>query len=85
LSIRVDQILEGWVNFIRSKRPNMLSQEMKTISDYRAIICGTCDSLKYSERKLATKIISKYKCNECGCSFPMMTFSRKKKCPLGKW
>ena len=85
MELSVDQIIDGWINFIRSRRPDGLSDEMKFLSDSRAAICSNCDSLKYSERKIATKIISKYKCGECGCSFPMMTFSRKKKCPLGKW
>ena len=85
MKVKVDQIAEGWVNFIRSKRPKMLSEEMKSISDFRAKICNDCDSLKYYERKLGTRVISKYKCDECGCSFPMLTFSKRKKCPLGKW
>lgn len=85
MSISISQIAEAWVNFIRSKRPNGISDEMKSLSDKRASICGNCDMLKRSERKVAGKTISKFKCGKCGCSFPMMTFSIRKKCPIGKW
>jgi len=85
MEVKVDQFVEGWVNFIRSKRPRMLSDEMKSLSEDRSKICNDCDSLKHHERKIGTRIVSRYKCNECGCSFPMMTFSKRKKCPIGKW
>jgi len=85
MEVKIGQVVDGWINYVKSKRPKMLSEEMKAISDNRISICNDCDSLKYIERKIGTKMISRYACGECGCSFPMMAYSKRKKCPLGKW
>jgi predicted Zn-ribbon and HTH transcriptional regulator len=86
MKVKVDQMLEGWINFLRNKRPNTdISEEMKDLARTRAAVCNDCDSLVYSERRFGKKVLSRHKCSECGCSFPMLTFSKRKKCPLGKW
>jgi hypothetical protein len=78
-------IAEGWVNFIKSSQPDRLSEEMKIMAEKRANICKTCPSLLFSEFTIMGKNIFKYKCKECGCAFPMMTYAKLKKCPKGKW
>jgi len=79
------EIVEGWTNYIKSKKSKALSPDIEKIADERASICGNCDELICKPIKIFKKEISKYRCGMCGCSFPMMVFSMKKKCPLDKW
>jgi len=79
------EIAEGWINYVKDKQPNGLSDEMKEMSIERAKICKQCPSLTLSETKFMRKVLYKFKCAECGCGFPMMTYSKSKKCPKGKW
>ena len=83
--VNFKNLAEGWINYVRDSRPNGISEEMKKLSDDRAHICKTCPSLLLKEFKFMGKSIFKYRCGECGCAFPMMTYSKNKKCPKGKW
>ena len=29
MEVKIDQIVDGWINYVKSKRPKMLSEEMK--------------------------------------------------------
>jgi hypothetical protein len=81
----LNQIAEGWLIYLKSKQKKGISEDIKAMSDERSKICQECPSLVQKEIKIGSREILKYRCSECGCGFPMMTFSKKKKCPLGKW
>jgi len=83
--INVRDIAEGWINYIKDKQPDGLSSELREMSLSRAKICEECPYLLFKETKLMGKTITNFKCVKCGCSFPMMTYAKNKKCPLGKW
>jgi|TARA_Y100000310_G_scaffold345206_1_gene462659 ribosomal protein L44E len=83
--ISIREMAEGWINYVRDKQPDGLSDEMREMSIERAKICNACPSLLLRETKIMKKTIFKFRCAECGCAFPMMTYSKRKKCPKGKW
>jgi len=56
----------------------MLDHKTATIANERRKICDSCDQLVQSK-------IQFLKCNQCGCFYPMLAYSKTKKCPLGKW
>ena len=85
VTIRLDQILEGWINYARAKKKKSLSPEIMELSEERSKICKECPSLIKKEFRVAGKEIFRHKCEECGCPFPMLTYSKRKKCPKGKW
>ena len=75
-------IKEGWVNYVKSKRPRKnVSESIESMALSRAEICKKCEYLvpRPFVRKLG------YRCSKCGCSFPANVYAPKKKCPIGKW
>jgi len=81
----IKNIADGWINYIKDKQPSGISSELKEMASERAKICKECPSLMFSEKTVMGKIIFKFKCKECGCAFPMMTYAKNKKCPKRKW
>tara|TARA_B100000700_G_C14820552_1_gene749709 strand:- start:662 stop:895 length:234 start_codon:yes stop_codon:yes gene_type:complete len=77
MSIR--DISSGWLNYIKSKFPNLDTKEIERIAKQREDICIDCESLKFN------RIFSRYICSECNCAFPAILYSSQKKCPLDKW
>jgi len=83
--MKLRNIAEGWINFIKSKKPNGLRPDLEKMAMERAEICKSCPFLKNKAVKVMGKDISKYKCGKCGCAFPAMVYAPHKKCPIGKW
>jgi transposase-like protein len=82
---KVRNIAEGWLNFVRSKRPKGISIELAEMANKRAEICKSCPFLQQRPITVLGKKVSKYRCGKCGCAFPMMVYASRKKCPIGKW
>lgn len=78
-------IAEGWINFIKSKKPRGINPDLEKMAMERASICESCPFLKKQAVTVMGKPVSKYKCGKCGCAFPMMVYAPRKKCPIGKW
>ena len=83
--MKILNIAEGWINFIKSKKPRSLTPQMEKMALERAEICKGCPFLKQQPVKVMGKSVSKYKCGKCGCAFPMMVYAPRTKCPIGKW
>ena len=73
---------EGWINFISSYSKRFSKSEKENV-ERRAEICRTCPHLV----KASARLIKRwpFQCNLCGCVFPVIAYSKNKKCPLGKW
>ncbi|MBK23557.1 MAG: hypothetical protein CME70_06080 [Halobacteriovorax sp.] len=78
-------IAEGWINFIKSKKPKGLPPEIEEMSIKRAEICKACPFLRSQPVTVMGKKISRYRCGKCGCAFPAMVYAPRKKCPIDKW
>jgi len=81
----ISEMIEGWTNYIRSRKYKSMSPEIEEIVDERSKVCGECEYLTQKPIKIFNREIVKYRCSICGCGFPMMVFSMKKDCPKGKW
>ncbi len=81
----IKNIVSGWTNYIRSKSPIGLSEEMSKLSLSRAEICKECPSLSDTSVKALGKTIARAQCIECNCTFPQLVYAPDKKCPLDKW
>jgi hypothetical protein len=82
---RIKNIAQGWINFIKSKKPNGISPEREAIANQRARICQSCPFLQQKPYMIAGKTLAKFRCGKCGCAFPMMVYAPNKKCPINKW
>jgi hypothetical protein len=80
--IDLKEISDGWVSFIRSYRKGLPKAVLDT-AEKRAEVCKTCPHLVKTDIKLINR--HPLKCDICGCVFPVITYSKKKKCPLDKW
>ena len=72
----------GWVNFIMSYSERFPKSD-RDLAEERSHVCRTCPKLVKAD-----KIIAKrwpLQCQVCGCVFPVIVYSKNKKCPLGKW
>tara|TARA_E500000331_G_scaffold344013_1_gene379586 strand:- start:88 stop:366 length:279 start_codon:yes stop_codon:yes gene_type:complete len=81
----IKDIKDGWLNYMILKIESMttrlrLSDKFKKEVETRSNICRSCPSLSISSKKIFGA-----KCGHCGCSFPALVFSQKKRCPIGKW
>ena len=82
---KIRNIAEGWLNFIKSRKPRGVSPELEAMANQRASICNRCPFLQKKPYKIGGKILAKYRCGKCGCAFPMMVYAPQKKCPINKW
>ena len=82
---KLRNITEGWLNFIKSKKPKGISPELDAMAEQRIRICEQCPFLQSKPYKVGGKTLAKYRCGKCGCAFPMMVYAPKKKCPINKW
>lgn len=70
----IQNFVEGQVNSMKDDF-NLLNEDMKLLAEERQYVCLDCEELNLEEEK----------CNNCGCSFPELTYAKDKKCPLKKW
>jgi hypothetical protein len=70
----IANFVEGESNYIKDKL-DMLNEDIKLMAEERQAICLECEELDLEEEI----------CKNCGCSWPSLTFSKGKTCPLGKW
>ncbi len=68
---------EGWTA-VTLHMMGALDSELATLANNRRKICDSCDQLTQSKIQFLT-------CKQCGCFYPMLAYSKSKKCPLGKW
>ena len=82
---KLRNITEGWLNFIKSKKPKGISAELDAMAEQRIRVCEQCPFLQHKGVTVMGKAVSKFRCGKCGCAFPMMVYAPKKKCPINKW
>ncbi len=75
--IDLKQVGEGW-SALGLHMMGMLDKESVEMANSRRKICDECDQLIKSKAQFMH-------CNQCGCYYPMLTYSKSKSCPLGKW
>ena len=75
-------IADGWINFIRSYSSKFPKSD-KDKAEKRSEVCRKCPHL-IKNTSLSAKIYP-FKCEVCGCGFPVIVYSRYKKCPMEKW
>ena len=81
----VKEAFEGWFSYMISRVDKFfntckLPEELRLEVQKRVKICSACPELEVSIDSLNLG-----KCKKCSCSFPMILYSRSKKCPIGKW
>jgi len=83
MSIR--NIAEGWINFALDSAGVGLSDKLQQMITLRAETCRRCPSLVERPATIGGIPVSSFKCGECGCAFPHITYAPQKECPLGLW
>ena len=68
---------EGW-SALTLHAIGALDKKTIEMANNRRKICDSCDQLSMSK-------VGFLSCDQCGCFYPMLTYSKTKKCPLGKW
>ena len=71
------EIQEGW-STLTLHMMGMLDKETAELANNRRKICDECDQLTPSKIQFLS-------CDQCGCYYPMLAYSKTKNCPLGKW
>ena len=71
------EIQEGWTALTKHMM-GALDKQTANMANTRRKICDDCDQLQPSKIQFLT-------CVQCGCYYPMLAYSKTKKCPLGKW
>lgn len=84
---KLDEILDGWGNLIKSNF-GLLDEETRKMAEKRLIHCNVCSIRSYNICD-PTKRIHHIKTNEiktgCGCNISAKTLSPQSQCPAGKW
>lgn len=68
---------EGW-SAITLHMVGRLDKNTVDMVNERRKICDNCDQLSNSSLGFLS-------CQQCGCFYPMLTYAKSKRCPLGKW
>jgi len=71
------EIQEGWTA-LTMHMAGALDYDTATMANERRKICDNCPELQPSKMQFLS-------CKQCGCYYPMLAYSKTKKCPLGKW
>lgn len=87
MTSKVNEILDGWGNLIKSNF-GLLDEQTRKLAESRLLKCNTC-KIRTGNICDPNKLIPHIKTNElkrgCGCNIVAKTLSRKSECPAGKW
>lgn len=80
----INEMREGWLSFMKNRLGiHRFSSSFKEAIADRIEKCHSCPNLSvFSD---SSRTIFNGRCEKCKCIFPVLVYSKSKKCPIGKW